>query len=210
MNRIIRTTALLPVTTILLSVLPAKTADSLEQVEHRVIAKDESIEIRQYGPVTAAEVTLKGTRSETSRQAFNILFKYISGANKANTKIAMTAPVSQAPVEIPMTATVTQAARGDDEWSIAFYLPAQYTAKTAPQPDNPEISIVTKPAQRIAAISFSGRWTNANFESHARKLEAYLKEKSYKPSGPAVYAYFNAPFMPPPFRHNEVQIPIAQ
>ncbi|TWI92991.1 SOUL heme-binding protein [Roseibium hamelinense] len=189
---------------------PHPASADLEEPAYKVLQKDGSVEIRQYEPVTAAQVTVSGSRSAASRKAFNILFGYISGENTEKQKISMTAPVRQTreSVKIPMTAPVAQVPAGSRTWNVAFYLPSSFSEKTAPVPDNDAISIISVPGQKVAAITFSGRWTNSNFQRHTKALEAYMKTEGLKAIGSPVFAYFNAPFTLPPFRRNEVQIPI--
>ncbi|TWI87175.1 SOUL heme-binding protein [Roseibium hamelinense] len=192
-------------------VLFQRAATGLEQPAYTVEQSSGQIEIRRYQATPAAEVTVEGSRSAATRKAFGILFDYISGANQGNGKIAMTAPVRQAPdpQKISMTAPVTQAPAGADAWQVAFFLPSQYTVASAPKPDNEQVRIVSVPGGRVAAITFSGRWTDRNFEKHAAQLSTFIGMNGLTATGAPVYAYFNDPFTLPPFRRNEVQIPIA-
>ncbi|GAA0784240.1 heme-binding protein [Roseibium denhamense] len=189
-----------------------RAAASLEQPSYQVVASEGAIEIRRYEPMAAVEVTVTGTRGAATRKAFRILFDYISGANEGSEKVSMTAPVRQetASQKISMTAPVTQSASADGSWQVAFYLPSKYTAKTAPRPVDDRIKRITVPGKEVAAITFSGRWTDSNFERHLSELQDYLARTGRTPSGPPVYAYFNDPFTLPPFRRNEVQVPLAR
>jgi hypothetical protein len=74
--------------------------------------------------------------------AFRILFAYIGGANAGADKIAMTAPVETAP-----------GARGI---RMRFFLPARYTASTAPRPTDGRVRLVPVPEETIAVLRFTG------------------------------------------------------
>lgn len=189
----------------------AKASAGLEQPGYTVKASKGPIEIRRYDTMAAVEVTVSGNRSAATRQAFRILFGYISGNNASDEKIAMTAPVRQETVaqEIAMTAPVTQTPAGTNQWRVAFYLPAQYTADTAPRPLDSRVERITVTGRLVAAIRFSGRWTDKNFDRHLSKLNTYMAESGLSAAGAPVYAYFNDPFTPPPFRRNEIQIPLV-
>ena len=79
--------------------------------------------------------------------AFQRLFRYISGNNVAQQKIAMTAPVTQSGSEkIKMTAPVSQVADGN-AYLVAFSLPSTYTLATVPKPLDPTVRIRQVPAQ---------------------------------------------------------------
>ncbi|EEE47680.1 SOUL heme-binding protein [Roseibium alexandrii DFL-11] len=200
-----------PAVVALLAILSSAAA-ALEQPSYKVLSSDGPIEIRQYKDMAAAEVTVAGDRSAATRKAFRILFRYISGDNQGSNKIEMTAPVSQqaAPAEIAMTAPVTQQPVGNGEWRVAFYLPSEYTVRTAPRPDDNRIRIVNVKGKKVAAIRFSGMWTDRNFNRHLQTLEQHLSKNGLKVAGAPIFAYFNAPFTLPPFRRNEVQIPLSR
>jgi len=185
---------------------------AIEQPSYNVLSTDGPIEVRQYQDMAAAEVTVAGDRSAATRKAFRILFRYISGDNQGDSKIEMTAPVRQQvePAEIAMTAPVTQKPAGNGKWRVAFYLPSEYTVRTAPRPDDERIRIVNVKGKKVAAIRFSGMWTDGNFNRHLQTLKEYLSKNGLQAAGAPVFAYFNAPFTLPPFRRNEVQIPLSR
>ncbi|CAN5749964.1 hypothetical protein BH09ACT7_BH09ACT7_31960 [soil metagenome] len=73
----------------------------------------DGVEIRHYGPRIAAQTTIFDSDEADPQAALSAGFRrlagYIFGKNHRNTKIAMTAPVSQQPGEqIAMTAPVSQ------------------------------------------------------------------------------------------------------
>lgn len=200
-----------PAIVALLAILSSAAA-AIEQPSYKVLSSDGPIEIRQYKDMAAAEVTVAGDRSAATRKAFRILFRYISGDNQGSNKIEMTAPIRQQaePAEIAMTAPVTQQQAGNGEWRVAFYLPSEYTVRTAPRPDDDRIRIVNVKGKKVAAIRFSGMWTDRNFNRHLQTLEEYLSKNGFEAADAPVFAYFNAPFTLPPFRRNGVQIPLSR
>jgi hypothetical protein len=176
---------------------------------HKVISKDGNFEIREYESVVAAEVVFPGDRSSAANQAFRILFNYISGENRSRKKIPMTAPVAMNENEkIPMTAPVTEE-QSSEGWHVRFFLPPTYTLESAPQPNNLAIKLVQIPAQKFVSIRFSGSSSESNLENHRHQLETYVREKGLKTTGDPVLAFYNAPFIPPPFRRNEILLRLA-
>jgi effector-binding domain-containing protein len=168
----------------------------LEQPQFTLVASHGPIEIRQYKSAAAAEVTVLGDRDEAARDAFRILFRYISGNNGATDKISMTAPVIQSPTNA-------------ESWTVAFYLPSDFSPETAPKPEDSRVSIVPISDATVATIRFSGRWSPQNLKEHQARLEAFLQEEGLTALGPPTFAFFNDPLTPPPFRRNEVQIRIS-
>lgn len=186
--------------------------------EYEVLEKAGMIEIRQYQDAAAAQVTVSGDRDDSANAAFRILFQYISGANQGDADIAMTAPVTQVPdqteakangTEIAMTAPVSQVETEDGDWRVAFYLPREFTAATAPTPTDDRVSIITVPGERKIAIRFSGVWSDENYNKHHDRLLAYINEQGLETVGEPVFAYYDAPFVPWFLRRNEVLYRLA-
>jgi hypothetical protein len=69
-----------------------------EQASYTVVAQlDESIEVRRYPPRVVAETSVTAPDESSGRnKAFRALFDHISGANRSQKKMAMTAPVETA------------------------------------------------------------------------------------------------------------------
>lgn len=183
---------------------------AVEEAPYRVVQKETTFELREYEPQILAEVVVGGDLEDAGNQAFNLLFRYISGENRGRAKIAMTAPVAQerAPEKIAMTAPVgQQAAPGG--WAVSFMMPSSYTMETLPVPDNPAVVIRQVPARRVAAVRYSGTWSGARYRAHLAKLEAWIRARGLVPAGDPVWARYNPPFTPWFLRRNEVMIPVA-
>jgi len=182
-----------------------------EEAEYDVVMAEDKLEVRDYAPQLVAEVIINEDFEDAGNKAFRKLFKYISGNNTKSEEIAMTAPVSQekAGEKIAMTAPVSQRAEGDS-WAVSFMMPAEYTMDTIPQPSDPAVKIRAIPAQRMAAIQFSGRWTAKNYDKHLEKLMTWAQDKGLKISGEPVWARYNAPFVPWFMRRNEILLPVAE
>ena len=189
--------------------LMAQGVQAIEEAEYAVVRSDDRFEIRDYEPAIVAEVLIDGDFEEAGDMAFRKLFNYISGDNTSSEKIAMTAPVSQEKrsEKIAMTAPVSQS-RGDHGWAVSFMMPASYTPETIPRPDNPEVVLREIPAQRMAAVRYSGFWSEKNYAEQLEKLIAWLEESDLRAAGDPVWARYNAPFTPWFMRRNEILIPV--
>jgi hypothetical protein len=66
----------------------------IEHPSYVVLKKHNGYEIREYDSYLAAEVVVEGTRKESLGRGFKILFGYISGNNKSQQSIKMTAAVT--------------------------------------------------------------------------------------------------------------------
>lgn len=185
-------------------------AMATEETAFTVVKKSGMFELRDYAPHILAETVVEGSLEEAGNKAFRRLFRYISGENRSRDTIAMTAPVSQesAGEKIAMTAPVGQQ-RSSDKWSVSFTIPASYSMDTLPVPNDPAITLRQVPARRMAAIRYSGTWSEKNYLEYKEKLETWLRENGLKITGEPVWARYNPPFTLWFLRRNEILIPVA-
>ncbi len=195
-----------------LALLATSTAMAIEEPSFRVLEQDGAFALREYAPYVVAETRVESDFESAGNAAFQRLFRYISGQNVAQEKIAMTAPVTQARSEargekIAMTAPVTQVAAGNG-YRVAFTLPSSYTLETAPTALDKTIEIRAVPAQLVASWRYSGRWTESNYRESEIRLREQMAKRDLEASGEPTLARYNPPFMPSFLRRNEVLIPV--
>ena len=70
---------------------------AIEEPGFKVLQQDGGFELRQYAPYIVAETRVEAGLEDAGSVAFERLFRYISGNNVAQQKIAMTAPVDSVP-----------------------------------------------------------------------------------------------------------------
>jgi hypothetical protein len=121
----------------------------------------------------------------------------------------MTAPVSQEPKgeKIEMTAPVGQQ-RVQDRWAVSFMMPASSTLETLPKPEDPEITLRQVPSRRMAAVRYSGFWSEKNYRTYLGKLESWIDQNGLTITGDPVWARYNSPYSLWFLRRNEILIPI--
>lgn len=182
-------------------------AMAIEKAKYQVLEADENFELRQYAPRIVAETFVTGDFKEVGNVGFRRLYDYINGNNVSNQNMAMTAPVTQEAEseKIAMTAPVTQE-KSQDQWRITFLMPAQYTMETLPKPLDQLVQIREEPGYRMAAIRYSGTWSQKRFEQNKTLLQAAIDKRGLKPVGKPVWARYDPPFMPWFLRRNEVLI----
>ena len=202
-----RTTYLLAAAVIALGVMDAM---ATEEATYTVTTSEGAFEIRDYAPHVVAETLVEGTLEEAGNKAFNRLFRYISGGNRSREKVAMTAPVSQQPQgeKIAMTAPVAQQ-RVQEKWAVSFMMPASSTLETLPAPEDPQVALRQVPARRVAAVRYSGAWSEKGYRRNLEKLESWMRAKGLAPAGDPVWARYNSPFSLWFLRRNEILIPVA-
>jgi len=182
---------------------------AVEKVPYRVLEKEGTFELREYAPYIVAETTVEGDFETAGNEGFRRLFKYISGENQTKQSISMTAPVAQERTseKIPMTAPVNLQQVGS-RWRVTFAMPATYTIDTLPGPNDARIVLREIPAQRVAALRYSGTWSRVRYEEHRELLVRMVTQKKLHPAGDYTFARYNPPFMPWFLRRNEVLVPV--
>jgi len=163
----------------------------------------DAYDIRTYEPYLVAEVIVPGPAESASSEGFRHLAAYIFGANAGSQQLEMTAPVTQTPVRLPMTVPVTPS-RADDGFRVRFAMPPGFTLGTLPVPNDSRVTLCEVPAQRVAVRRYSGRWTEENYAEHLAELRAALTAASIVTHGEPMLARYNAPYVLPFLRRNEV------
>jgi hypothetical protein len=174
-----------------------------EQPHYAVVGRlPGGIEARDYPARVAAETD----DSKGGQVAFPRLFRYITGNNTTDEKISMTAPVSQRGEMIAMTVPVQRSRQGG---VMRFFLLKEAVATTPPKSLDPNVRIVTVPAERVAALRFTGWINRASMEAHNRLLLEGLGTAGLKPQGQPFLLTYDAPFTIPFLRRNEVAVNVS-
>jgi len=163
---------------------------SEESPRYEVMEKDGSREIRQYSSMVIAKTKLHGEFRDAQNEGFRILANYIFGQNESREKISMTAPVTQtaASEKISMTAPVLQSKEGSES-VMSFVMPAKYTLETLRKPKDERIQFEVIPPKTVAAIRYSGSWSEKQNEVKAQELVSWLSNnQNYVSSGNQQFA----------------------
>jgi hypothetical protein len=83
------------------------------------------------------------------------------------------------------------------------------TLATAPEPIDPRVRLREMPASAVAAIRYSGFWSQANYAEHLDQLKAALRAADVRWTGEPVYSRYNAPWTPWFLRRNEIWLRLA-
>lgn len=172
------------------------------------------VEIRRYGQRIAAETTVTADEEAARSAGFRRLAGYIFGGNHSDAKIAMTAPVAQQAVrqrgeKIAMTAPVSQEAGADGEWVIRFFMPADKTMQSLPEPNDAAVRLVTVPAETVAVCRFSGSRSCRAVASHTAHLVDTLRNNGFEPTGTPAAWFYDPPWTVPALRRNEVVVAVT-
>lgn len=180
-----------------------------EEPRFETLGRQGPLELRRYAPRLAAETVVAAEAEEAARsEGFRRLAGYIFGANRGQSRIAMTAPVAQAAAErIGMTAPVGAAA-SPAGWTIRFFMPARYTRDSLPIPDDPRIRIAEVPAETLAVLRYAGIPGAAAAAARRAELLEALATGPWQPAGAAFDWFYDPPWTLPPARRNEAVVAV--
>ena len=169
----------------------------VETVKYEVLREINKVEIRHYPKIILAKV--EGSEADP----FSLLYKFITGENRQKSKVKMTAPVVQQ--QIAMTSPVFS-----ETGTMTFVMPAEYTLETTPEPLDNRVKIAEVPARLVAALRFSGSWSESHFEKETQELLEDLAKAKIKTKGQVFTMLYNPPFIPGFLRRNEVAIEVEE
>lgn len=183
-----------------------------EQQPYQLIRQYDTFEVRRYPEHVLAEIVVDGPFDSAGNRAFRYLFAYLTGANASQSRIVMTSPVIQAPVEgvtveqsgVPRPVDDGPGAGDIERFRVAFVLPEHFTAGSAPLPSDPEVRLRTVPEAFVAAARFGGHWSESRFRRHLQQLRADASSVGLSLVSAGRSARFDAPYVPWFLRHNEV------
>ena len=175
----------------------AAPASAIESLGYQKLEEVEGIEIRRYDEHLLASVKVTGGFKSASNRAFRPLFKFISGDNASDTKIAMTAPVLQSP-DVPA-----------NSWIVSFVMPSSFDLENIPVPTSAIVNVTAQPATTMAVIEYTGGWGRKLFRKHETKLLGALASTMYAPCGDTLWARHNSPMTPSFWRKNEIMVAIC-
>jgi hypothetical protein len=169
-----------------------------ESAEYKVVESDGKFEVREYPDLMLVATTTK-LDAQGRNGSFMKLFRYISGANESDKKIAMTTPVFM------------ENDKEDSAVRMGFVMPKDISAEGVPAPSGEGVDVRKRAGGRFAVLRFSGQLNAKSAEESETKLRTWMATKglvaddSLESSGVETAGY-DPPFTPGPLRRNEVLI----
>ena len=152
-----------------------------ERQKYEVVKKENGFEIRFYPRVIMASVTSEKQGEKMNANGnFRRLAGYIFGGNKADKKIAMTAPVHME--------QDTNANR------MSFVVPAGYSMTDLPDPNDTGIRFHYSEEGYYAALSFGGFAGDHKIKEKEQELKKLLTKAGITTTGNYSYLGYNAPW----------------
>ena len=87
---------------------------------------------------------------------------------------------------------------------MSFIIPNDYSIEDIPKPLINKLEITTIPERTIGVLVFSGNANRTKIKEKSQLLHKWLDSKNLLKIGELQLARYNPPFIPGPFRHNEL------
>jgi hypothetical protein len=166
----------------------AASAMAIEIPDYKVTVQDGKFEVREYPEMTVV-------RTSSGDGDFMRLFRYISGVNEGEQKIAMTAPVLMK--------------NEGENAGMSFIVPREVAAAKVPAPKDAAVKTDTVPAGPFAVYRYSGGRNETNEKEALGALRAWVDKKRLEVIGEPLFGYYDPPWIPPFMRRNEVMLRVA-
>lgn len=163
-------------------------AMATEIPDYKVSLQDGKFEVRDYPALVLV-------RTSSSEGGFMRLFRYISGSNEANQKIAMTAPVL--------------IKHEGEQTGMNFIIPREIAKGRAPAPTDALVVMDNLASGRFAVYRYSGGRNQTNEQEALGELRKWVEKQRLEVTGEALFGYYDPPWIPPFLRRNEVMLRIA-
>lgn len=163
-----------------------------ESAPYQVVRAEGRFEVRDYPTLLVAETSMAEGHRDGSDGSFMRLFRFITGRNEGQRKIAMTTPVFMS--------------GGESNATMAFVLPAGLTKDDLPAPTDEAVTLRELPAGRFAVLRFRGGRSAKNEAESLARLRAWLAAKDLGALPSPIYGYFDPPWTPSFLRRNEVML----
>ncbi|MFT5468432.1 MAG: hypothetical protein ACI8UO_003541 [Verrucomicrobiales bacterium] len=163
-----------------------------ETADYKVVESKGSFEIRAYRALAVASTSM-----ENENSGFGRLFKYITGQNQTESKIAMTTPVFVS-------------SGGENKELMSFVLPDEVAKAGAPEPAGGKVFLNQLTGGKFAVYRYAGRSSDQRDAKALTKLKEWIAEAGLttKTAAKPRYAYYDPPWTPGLMRRNEVMIEI--
>ncbi len=169
--------------------------NAYESAEYTVLEKDGNIELREYPDLMMA--TTRMASVDGNDGSFGRLFRYFSGGNQEQQKVAMTTPV--------FMKQQTDLSPGQ----MGFVIPKKVAESAAPEPGGDRVSLTKRVGGMFAVIRFSGRPDDDSRSAQVAKLTTWIEQRGYKTEEGSEFAGYDPPWTPGPLRRNEILIRIG-
>lgn len=162
-----------------------------ESAPYQVVRSDGKFQLRDYPALTVVETPMTGNR-DGNDGSFMRLFRFITGGNQVQQKIAMTTPVFMS--------------RSETNSTMAFVMPVKMKTAEVPRPSDGAVAVRELASGRFAVLRYGGGRNQQKESESLVRLKAWMQQEKLSVLSLPVYGYFDPPWTPAFLRRNEVML----
>lgn len=168
--------------------------NAYESAEYTLLERDDNLELREYPDLMMASTRMSSV--EGGDDSFGRLFRYISGGNKKQKKVAMTTPVFMEPKT------------GQAAGQMGFVIPKKVAESHVPEPASDQVELIERAGGKFAVMRFSGRLRADSLSENLSELEGWIERCGFEVAGEPEFASYDPPWTPDPLRRNAILLRI--
>ncbi len=157
---------------------------------YECVLTNNGVEVRNYAPMTLAQVTLSGPFERFRDTAFDLLASYVFGKNSTALEMEMTTPIFFD--------------RFENHWTMSFVIPA--SVDVPPKPIDDRIRIVKRPKTTVVSLAYHGNNTLEQMEKYATELKTKVASWPKPPAYSLQFVQYDGPATVPILKKNEVHL----
>lgn len=180
-----------------------------EKPEFQLLQSEADKEIRRYGPLTIASVTMCAEDYNEARSvAIHCLMDYMFGKNEGEQIISSTGIFIQQEINYQQSSPVLKK-QSLKRLMVSMVLPKSYNLAMAPKPLDKRLILHEKPGHLVGVIHYSGSNNAIKIDKYAQDLTAWLTQNEvYYPSNEKYVVEYDNPATLPFLRKNEIHIEV--
>ena len=161
------------------------------------------IEVKQYPAYRAATVRYSGELSQAANRAFNPLYRHISSNN-----ISMTAPVE---ARYPVRTLEAGEIGASEERGEALVSFLYRSTDVYPQEIAQDIQVEDIAPMTVLSLGLKGSYDYSSYQKNIEQLREWLAQHpEWTVVGSPRRFFYDAPYVPEPLKHSEIQVPIRR
>ena len=188
--------------------------NAYESARYNVISSEGNFEVRDYADLVLISTAMR-FEAQGNDGSFSRLFRYISGENGKQQKVAMTTPVfmergsdNLADETFSRESQPGSRQAETQPGQMAFVVPEQVASAGAPLPGNANVELRERKGGKFATIRFAGRMDDETLLERENELRQWMEQQNLTAAASVEYAGYDPPWTPGFLRRNEILIRI--
>lgn len=182
----------------------------VEEPRYTAVRTEDEFEVRRYEAYVVAELVVPGPADNAANAGFHVLTEYRSGKNSARRSFGTNSPVIQTPADASLDATGPMIpSMADNAFLVQFIMPRGLALPELPAPIDPRVRLRSLAAATQIVRRYAGTWSQQTYRKHLEILRRTTQQAGIATKGQPVFARYDAPYVLPFLRRNEIWLAVG-